>query len=107
MAAIADDCLTCFATTKMPTGVTGMSPLAVANVGHARLVALAAPKTGAINVLLLIVTALVLNTNSSTTLAKSGIVKVVAPVVWLVSAIVTNCPLVSSRGLAADVARLV
>ena len=38
-------------------------------------------KVGEVNVLLLIVCAFVLKVNSSTTLAKSGIVKVVAPTV--------------------------
>jgi hypothetical protein len=65
------------------------------------------PSAGATNVLLLIVWALVLKVNSSTTLAKSGIVRVVAPTVWEVRAIDTNCPLVSSSGDAAEVARLV
>ena len=44
-------------------------------------VAVAAPKTGAMNVLLLKVCDFVLNVNSSTTPAKSGMVKVVAPIV--------------------------
>ena len=63
------------------------------------------PSAGATKVLLLIVTALVLKTNSSTTPAKSGMVKVVAPIVWEVRAMVANCPLVSKKGEAAEVAR--
>lgn len=43
--------------------------------------------------------------NSSTTLAKSGIVNVVAPIVCDVSAIVTSWPFVKSKGDAAEVAR--
>jgi hypothetical protein len=62
------------------------------------------PRAGATNVLLLIVCALVLKVNSSTTLAKSGMVRVVAPTVWEVRATDTNCPLVSNSGDAAEVA---
>ena len=43
--------------------------------------------------------------NSSTTEAKSGMVKVVAPIVWEVRATFTSCPLVRRKGVAAEVAR--
>ena len=42
--------------------------------------------------------------NSSTTPAKSGIVKVVAPMVCEVKATLTSCPLVRRKGIAAEVA---
>ena len=41
----------------------------------------------------------------SATLAKLGMVKVVAPIVWEVRAMVANCPLVKRSGEAAEVAR--
>ena len=92
-----------FVTGRLPiTPVVRGSPVAFVKTPESGV-----PRAGATNVLLLIVCALVLKVNSSTTLAKSGIVRVVAPTVWEVRATDTNCPLVSSSGDAAEVARLV
>jgi len=62
------------------------------------------PRAGATKVLLLNVWARVVKANVSLTLAKLGMVKVVAPIVWEVNAMVANCPLVNSNGEAAEVA---
>src|ERR1035437_10203215 len=76
------------ASTKEPVATEGVPEVSAPETVSE--VPVAAPRTGATKVLLLIVTALVLKTNSSMTEAKSGIVRVVAPTVCEVRATVTS-----------------
>ena len=73
-----------FATGVVELTINGAVPVATVEVNEPvtfKLVPVAAPNAGATKVLLLSVCAFVLNVNSSATLAKSGIVSVVAPTV--------------------------
>lgn len=97
-----------FTVNVFPSAIVSVDPAAGAVSATLLIdVAVAAPSTGATRVLFDIVCAFVLNVNSSTTEAKSGIVSVVAPTVCDVRATFTNWPFVKSSGVAALVARLV